>query len=153
MAITIIDGDLFTTEANVICHQTNCQGVMGSGVAKGIKERYPEAYRQYRSLCNKTFPKDKLLGHAQAVHIYDEKKTIYNLFGQEKYGYDGKQYTSHEALEKCFKYVVENKADGDIFAMPYRIGCDRGGGDWNIVYKMIEDIFVDCEVILYRWKG
>ena len=29
--ITFITGDLFDTKANVILHQVNCQGVMGSG--------------------------------------------------------------------------------------------------------------------------
>ena len=35
-------------------------------------------------------------------------------------------------------------------AMPYKIGCCRGGANWADVYKMIEDIFVDCEVELWR---
>lgn len=30
--ITFITGDLFDTKANVILHQVNCQGVMGSGL-------------------------------------------------------------------------------------------------------------------------
>ena len=35
--------------------------------------------------------------------------------------------------------------------MPYKIGCCRGGADWNIVYEMIEEIFSDdCEVELWK---
>lgn len=34
--------------------------------------------------------------------------------------------------------------------MPYGIGCVRGGADWSKVYKMIEEIFKDREVELWR---
>lgn len=30
----IVDGDIFNCDADAILHQVNCQGVMGSGVAK-----------------------------------------------------------------------------------------------------------------------
>ena len=36
--IKIIDGDLLNSEADIICHQVNCQGKMNSGVAKQIRE-------------------------------------------------------------------------------------------------------------------
>ena len=34
--LKIIDGDIFASGADIIAHQTNCQGVMGSGVAKQV---------------------------------------------------------------------------------------------------------------------
>lgn len=52
MSIHIINGDLFETTAKYICHQVNCKGKMGSGVAKQIRERYPEVYSAYRLECN-----------------------------------------------------------------------------------------------------
>ena len=36
--ITIVNGDLFHARDGVICHQVNCKGVMGRGVAKTFKE-------------------------------------------------------------------------------------------------------------------
>ena len=37
----IIDkiGDILHTEADVICHQVNCKGVMGAGLAKQIRNQ------------------------------------------------------------------------------------------------------------------
>ena len=35
-------------------------------------------------------------------------------------------------------------------AMPYKIGCVRGGANWEEVYQMIENIFYDCNVELWR---
>ena len=35
-------------------------------------------------------------------------------------------------------------------AMPYKIGCVRGGANWEEVHQMIENIFYDCNVELWR---
>lgn len=32
-------------------------------------------------------------------------------------------------------------------------GVWSGGGDWNKVYSMIEEIFADCDVTLYEYNG
>ena len=35
------------------------------------------------------------------------------------------------------------------------MGCHRGGGDWNVVHKMIEEVFADydCEVLICEYNG
>ena len=53
MSIKVIDGDLFSTKARYICHQVNCQGRMGSGVAKTVRSKFPEAFEQYKKVCEK----------------------------------------------------------------------------------------------------
>ena len=35
-------------------------------------------------------------------------------------------------------------------AMPYKIGCVRGGANWDKVYEIIQDVFKDCNVELWR---
>ena len=47
MSIEVIDGDLldFPNQINTIAHSCNTQNVMGAGIAKSIKERYPEAFK------------------------------------------------------------------------------------------------------------
>ncbi|RAP14807.1 hypothetical protein HS9_00130 [Bacillus velezensis] len=34
--------------------------------------------------------------------------------------------------------------------LPYGIGCGLAGGNWNDVNKMIESIFEDYEVTIYK---
>ena len=36
--VTFHNGNILDSGADIICHQVNCRGVMGSGVAKQIKE-------------------------------------------------------------------------------------------------------------------
>lgn len=42
--IEIIEHDLLMLDCDIICHQVNCQSVMGSGIAKQIKTKYPNVY-------------------------------------------------------------------------------------------------------------
>lgn len=161
-----VNGNIFDSDEKVILHQVNCQGVMNSGVAKQVRERYPIVFDYYKAMCNdrsrnpKTIVPSPLLGHIQCVYVNDSyvsdgvnnERMIVNIFAQDEYGYSGKQYTSYIALEKCFTEANRVFA-GQSIAMPYRIGCCRGGGDWSVVYKMIEDIFTDCDVTLYEYNG
>ena len=43
-------GNLLTAPQKCIAHQVNCQGVMGSGVAKAIKNEYPKVYKEYMAV-------------------------------------------------------------------------------------------------------
>lgn len=151
--------DIFESGADVICHQVNCQGVMGSGIAKQVREKYPNVYKEYKIMCSIYNPK-ALLGIVQFVGTDKMYNTsflgIFNLFGQESFGYDGKCYTDYVALYKCFEKVKENTMDDKYtIAIPYLMSCHRGGGDWNIVYKMIEEVFADsdCEVLICEYNG
>lgn len=147
--------NIFESGADIICHQVNCQGVMGSGIAKQVREKCPEVYKDYKELCNNENKKGNLLGTAQFCWIDgSEEQMIVNLFAQERYGYDGKCYTDYDALEACLEKVALI-GQGYTIAIPYLMGCCRGGGNWNVVYKMIEEIFEnsDCEVLICEYNG
>lgn len=161
--IKIIEGDLFDSKAKIIAHQVNCKGKMGSGVALQVKQKYPHVFSEYRDLCS--YNVHGLLGYVQLVctnkyyahmafrltHRSSSYQYICNMFAQDNYGYDGKQYTDIKALERCFYILHDYGASFDYtIAMPYKIGCCRGGADWNEVYAMIERIFTDCDVELWK---
>ena len=106
--VKIIEGNLFDTKANIICHQCNCQGVMGSGVAAEVKRRYPEVFKAYR----KDYEEGKLvLGYVNFAQA-STGQILANLCGQEKYGYDGKQLHHlirvKEYLNSCLSFNEED---------------------------------------------
>lgn len=149
-----VKGDIFKSKATVIVHQVNCQGVMGSGVAKQVRDLYPNVYVKYKELCDRykesNSSKD-LLGIAQIVPTnYGDTRYIANLFAQDSFG-NFKCFTDYDALRKCLIYISLQFRHSSI-AIPYLIGCCRGGGDWNIVYKIIEETLSDCDVTLYEYK-
>ena len=70
---------------------------------------------------------------------------IYNVFGQFDCGSDGKRYTDYCALNEAFKsfqYLVDTFKLPVYF--PYYMGAGLGGGDWNVISKMIEHYFPDA---------
>lgn len=139
MSVRVIDGDLFNTKAKYICHQVNCKGKMGSGVAKQIRDKYPEVYSAYRLECNlfdeQGFPKS-LMGIILPVQT-DDGKVIINMFAQNNYGYGGACYTDYRAFQMCLIEIAELLPKGSAIAMPYRIGCGLGGGDWSTIETLI----------------
>ena len=167
MSIKIIDGNLFDSKAKIIAHQVNCQGKMNSGVAKEVRQRYPHVFTEYTRLVDLHEDRSLLLGMTQFIptdanfvgidpgSIGYSGQYIANLFAQDNYGYDGKCYTNLHALQNCFGTLViathyKNNFCGCTIAMPYKIGCVRGGADWDLVYSMIETIFKDVDVELWR---
>lgn len=144
--------DIFESGADVICHQVNCRGVMGSGIAKQVREKYPWVYAHYKQLCNETKP-DELLGVIQETYI-NETQIIINIFGQRNFGYNGNCYTDYNKLKFALETIKEYHETKTI-AIPYLMGCHRGGGDWNVVYKMIEEVFADFdgEVLICEYNG
>lgn len=150
MKIKIIEKDILTVDRGIICQQVNCQGVMGSGLAKSIRDKWPIVYEAYSDFCNKFKNDFKLLGRVNEIDVKVDNKTgapiiiIANIFGQLNYGYDGKRYTDYDALVKAFEYYeFANKFKMPIY-FPYNFGCDRGGADWEIVSKIIAYYFPDA---------
>ena len=95
----------------------------------------------------------KLLGEIGIVPI-DENRYICNLFGQDNFGYDGRRYTSydavHDGLLKLKDYMVENGLTSVSF--PYKMSSVRGGANWEIIYCMICQIFKDTYINIEIWK-
>ena len=104
--VEIKTGNVFDTDAKYICHQVNCKGKMASGVAKEVRERYPDAYWEYMSMWERSVGLGtSLLGQAQFVKV-EPNRTIVNCFAQDNYGYDGGQYTNIKALKLALSAVA-----------------------------------------------
>jgi hypothetical protein len=133
----IIEKDILTVEKGIICHQVNCQKTMGSGIAKQIREKWPLVYDRYIEF-------DNILGNLQLEEVSTDL-FVANLFGQNNYGYDGKRYTSYGAWERALPLL--KKCSTELILpvyFPYKVGCDRGGGDFRIIEAMIEEYFPDA---------
>lgn len=152
--IKIIEGNLFDTTASIIAHQVNCRGVMGSGVAKQVRKIDQRVFEEYRDLCYANYPK-VLLGMAQPCYSKTLSKFIVNLFGQETYGTYPQQYTDISALFSALcglKYFMIGRKEQRI-ALPYKIGCGRGGARWEEeVFPMIKAIFSETVIDVELWK-
>jgi O-acetyl-ADP-ribose deacetylase (regulator of RNase III) len=146
--------NLLEADVDYICHQVNCQGKMNSGVAKAIRERWPIVYTTYwNAWCNAP-RRLQLLGTILLVDIneyeprtWPDQPAIINMFSQEFYGYDGKRYTSYDAFDDCLQKIKDTVPKGSKIAFPYKIGCDRGGANWEVVFAMIKNQLSDYNII------
>ena len=138
-------GNILDASEDIIVHQVNCQGVMGGGLAKQIAIKYPNTEKKYKKICeNAKYNYEILKGFTYLTT--EEKHSICNMFSQ-KTNFD----TDYETLEKGLTNIKEHcKQTKRTIAIPYKIGCGIANGDWNIVYKIIEEVFNDYEVTLYR---
>ena len=145
--VTVVKGNLLDATEKVIAHQVNCQRKMNSGVAKAIREKYPIVFERYEE----TKPKLGLVDF-----ICENEKTgghfIANMYAQDRYGYDGKQYTDYEAFRECCQTIVKlcRIIKSNTVAMPYKIGSDRGGADWDKIMDILLEEFTDVDLTLYK---
>lgn len=149
-------GDILRSGADMICQQVNCRGVMGAGLAKQIREKYPDVYRQFREKSLQIKRGQKALG--DVLYCQEVDCIIANLYGQDDFGRDGRQYTNYDALKRCLENVrdkVRELSQGmEEFrvALPHGLGCGLAGGDWTIVRGMIEAVFGDPKCLCEIWK-
>lgn len=154
-----IEGDLLNqfqlNQFDLIAHGCNCFHTFGSGIAKQIRESYPEAWKSDLQTEYANF--NKLGNYSGAfVRIGDSvnyhEKTILNCYIQYNYGRE-KVYLDYDAISLCFKKInVQYK--GKTIGLPL-IGCGSAGGDWKKVKSLMQENLKDMGkviVIMYDKK-
>lgn len=149
-----VKGDVLKAPFQIIAHQVNCKGVMGAGLAKQIKQKYPMAYERYKDHCQRGAYLGDCVGCDTPDHHY-----IMNIFAQDGYGRD-KVYTDYDAMYQSFRRGIsefrERACEGRYvaqltIAIPYMIGCGLAGGDWDEVQKILLAVEKDCNVVFIAY--
>lgn len=125
--ITVGKGSIFDSDADAIVNAVNCVGVMGAGLAKAFKYKFPHMVEQYEVKC-----KLGLLRPGQLdIYVIDSTpKYIINFPTKDdwkdpslmEYIYDGISALHYEVFKWKMKSV----------AIP-ALGCGLGGLDWKDV--------------------
>lgn len=150
--ISVVKGDILNSDCDVIIHQANCYGVMGGGVAKKIKKKYPESFIVDKNFKYPVGDKRRLGGFSHTP--FDRELIIFNMYSQFNYG--GGKLTDYNAFRKAFTLILltlkENDKDKLKIGLPYGIGCGKAGGDWKIVEKILKDVSEEQEVTIYLYR-
>ncbi len=131
--INYLTKDITTVDRGIIAHGCNCQGVMGSGVARFLRNKYPDIFPRYNKICVEAKlanDEDRLLGDVDFA-IVAPNLIIANCFTQHLYGYGGK-FARPEAIFTSLAIVYSAAAllGVDNIYIP-KIGAGRGGLDWT----------------------
>lgn len=130
-----IIGDIFSAVENndidIIAHQANCMSIMGSGIAKAIREKYPMAYRV--DMTDERTPEQKLGSYSFCNT--GEGVVIFNLYGQYLPGPNTNYISLRKSLQEM-AVLLKNVNPTLRIGLPL-IGCGVGGGDWEVVSEIL----------------
>ena len=152
LSFTETNGDVLTpnnTDKTVIvCHQVNCFGVMGAGLALQIKQQLFPVYQNYLEACTGRQP-EELLGKVSVCSMEKERGySVANIFSQREHSCNG-CLTQYDALSEAF-LTLNQPYPGATIRIPYLMSCGLAGGDWNIVLGLIKESFKDCHVEIWK---
>ncbi len=131
----VMQGDLLELgEAgvfDVIVHGANCQCVMGKGIAKGVRAKFPEAYEVDRATEKGDRAKLGTITWAKCGEL-----VVVNAYTQFDYRGAGRR-VDYDAVRSCMRAIKETFS-GLRIGYP-RIGAGLGGGDWDTIAGIIEE--------------
>jgi len=162
---------------NNIAHSCNCQNVMGGGIAKQIRDRYPQAFEadtevhmrkeydtpdEYTSLLGQYSKAviEAQLSDLDIIYSSDARTnlthaTIYNLYTQSGFSTSQRE-VNYEYFWRAMKAMQEDLLFNQhelnvrqVVGLPYGISCGLAGGSWKVIKAIIEDIFLDSMIECY----
>lgn len=155
MPVQVCSGDLFQDPAEVWVNAVNCVGVMGAGIAKAFKAKFPLYYLDYYTKCQ-----DGLL-HVGTVDYYALPLSnvappplfivsFPTMLNPGEATQESELIAGLKSLTKfCDHYSVNH------VALP-ALGCGIGDFDFNRLHELVEEAFVeqahfiDINVMLYE---
>ena len=143
--IEYIEGDIFESPAQVIVNTVNTVGVMGKGLALSFKQRYPEMFERYKSVCEK-----HLLTVGKLMLFYEADHWLLLFPTKENWRNPSKL----EYIEKGLMKFVQTYAEKNITSIAFpRLGCGNGELDWNDVKPLMERYLKKLPIDVYIYLG
>ncbi len=134
----VIQGDLvklaMDKEFDIIIHGCNCYCAMGAGVAKAIRDTFPEAWDADLKTEKGSPGKLGTISYA-TVSRDDHKITIVNGYTQYHWKGSG-TLADYNAIRSVMRHV-KAKFSGKRIGYP-KIGAGLAKGDWNKISKIID---------------
>lgn len=128
-------------EINTLAHGIEAIASMGKGIAKLIKETFPEVYKL--DFSTKKGDRNKL---GTVNYVEYPNLIVINAYIQFTF-WDVKAMLSYTAFENCMK-AIKNEFSGNVFGFP-KIGAGLARGDWNKLEKIIDLYFHDEDLTIY----
>ena len=134
----IIYGDIFEQDVDALVNPVNCEGVMGAGLARQFRQRYPDMYEMYKEICEsglRYYPGDYM-----GYYIKEEGIWIFNVATKYKWR-DSSKIEYVDAGVRNIATLLRNqwKEERPIksIAIP-ALGCGLGGLDWDDVRPIMK---------------
>jgi len=141
--IKVLIGNLFESRAQTLVNTVNCIGVMGKGIAKEFKRRYPEMFLDYKERClSKSV-------HPGVPYVYTDllENSIVNFPTKDHWRSPSKL----EDVVRGLDIFAEKHRDWGIVSVAFPpLGCGSGGLDWRtvgpIMYQKLSPLGLMVEI-------
>lgn len=144
--LTIKQGDVFEElkAGDVFVHGCNAKGVMGSGIAKIVKDKWPKAYQLYKQ---EVLLGNLKIGQWNAWWDMPKDVVIVNLITQQEFGRDNaKTYVDYGAVKNGLLTVVADATQAcRRIVFPF-IGGGLANGDRKILLDIFHEVFDNAEI-------
>ena len=135
----IVKGDLIKLalkgEFDVIVHGCNCFCTMGAGIAKTVKNKFPEAYEADLKIEKGDQSKLGTISFAE-LNLENGKLIVVNGYTQFNWKGSGRK-ANYDAIRNVFR-EVKNKFSDLRIGYP-AIGAGLARGNWDVISKIIEE--------------
>ena len=124
----------------------NCDGVMGKGIAKEFKDKFPDMFKDYSERCTR---KEIVPGRPYFWKSSNPAEPSIVNFPTKK---SWRNPSRIEWIEQGLEYFVNHYEDWRIKSIAFpALGCSNGKLTWIDVRKVLERFLVglDIEVELY----
>ena len=130
-------GNIFDSKCEILVNPVNCVGIMGAGLAKQFKTKYPEMFKQYEENCNLNLLK---IGS----YLYWNNK-ILNFVTKEHWRDNSNMSSISEGLKNFVEseYVKQGNIKSIAFPM---LGCGLGGLRKHMVYELMIKILSKANI-------
>lgn len=141
--IKMIIGDIFESDKDVLVNTVNCVGVMGKGIARIYKEKFPEMFEQYKNMCNK-----KEIVTGQIYPYYENGKVRIINFPTKQHW---RSPSKLEYITSGLDWFIAHYKELEITSIAFPpLGCGNGGLDWEtvgpIMYHKLYQLPIDIEI-------
>ena len=138
---------------NFIVHGCNCFHVMGGGIARQLKDIYPNVFEADKTSVRGDRSK---LGSFTSVFVRDGF-TVVNAYTQFHFGEDPSAkdgvLADYDAIRKAFASIKkEFGGQGVRFGIP-KIGAGLARGDWDVISAIIDEEMAGEDVTLVLWDN
>lgn len=132
--------DIWDTTADAVVVTVNCIGIMGKGIAKECKERYPEVFWRYKDECAKR------LWQPGQVRVYrtDNGRFVILAATKSHWRYPSEEEWVRECVQRLAFLFDKTNYNFRSIALP-ALGCGNGGLDprWFVEY-MSDNFGIGC---------
>jgi O-acetyl-ADP-ribose deacetylase (regulator of RNase III) len=138
-------GDILTANRGVIVHQVNLSGSMGAGIARSIRDKWPEVEAKYMAWISSGKAR---IGDVLFVQVGDELY-VANLAGQ--FGYGRGRQTVYEAYDYALPTIRDFATQRSLpILIPDLIGAGLAGGDACIIHSKIDKVIASPHYVVYE---